>query len=137
MIETNKYPPYVKSFSLPSGKGHIALYVHRSIAGAIAQNYVRSQLPEDEFFTTGAGFWIVEGFVFEIDLDKEAYPSLCYYLEEREGLELPRRFSLYKGLDESEVNILIEAYNATRRHILETQADLSIEEKKTVSLVVS
>lgn len=134
MTDSKKqYPPYVKDFVLPEDKGHIALYVHRTISGVIAQNYIRTQLPDEDFLTLGAGFWVLEGFVFEIELSEETYPSLNYYLEERKGLELPRRFELYKSLDENEIWVLIQAFNETRRHILETMIDTPLEEKKIES----
>lgn len=127
-----KTPSFIQRYAVGE-TGYIDLFSHRPISGVIAQNFIKTQLPLEDFFTIGAGFWILEGFVHEVSLPEESYPSLNYYLEMRSDKEMPRRFELYKALDESELNILIEAYNATRRHVLETQADTPLEEKKIES----
>ncbi len=132
----SKTPSFIQRYAV-GDSGYIELYTHRPVSGAIAQNYVKNHLPVEEFFTNGAGFWILEGFVHDISLPESEYPSLNYYLDSRADKDLARRFELYKTLDESEVNILIEAFNATRRHILETQADVPLEEKKIESSPVS
>lgn len=133
MTNSKQYPASVKVYTLPNDAGHIALYTYRSIGAAIVQNFARTQAPESEMYTSMAAFWILEGFLFEINLPKDSYPCITDYLEKRVGLDMEHRFELYKTIDESECTVLITAFNETRQHIFETQGDLPLEEKKTGS----
>jgi hypothetical protein len=125
-------PSFIQRFAVGE-EGYIDLYTYRPISGLIAQNYVRTQLPEDEYLSNGAGFWILEGYISDISLPESEYPSINDYLQRRVDKEMPRRFELYLAIDEAEAGILIDAFNATRRHVLETMAELPLEEKKIES----
>jgi hypothetical protein len=79
-----------------------------------------------------AGFWIIEGLVHSHDFTIETHPTLCHYFEQREGLNMDERWELYaSSVEVSELDFLQLAHDNTRRHVLETMTDLSLEKKET------
>lgn len=115
-----------------------SLYLHSGnpIKEQIAKDVITGKLPylsNAKLNTMSyAAFWILEGSLESYDLDPEKYPSLNQYLSEREKLPLLERWELYiTCVDDSELDILRLAYDATRRHKFETLADAPLEEKKS------
>lgn len=128
-----KLPPFVREYAIEGG----CIYIHSNtpIAGRIAENFVIGKAPSGEHNKLEySGFWILEGFVHDISLPEEQYPTLSYYLSERQNKELAERWVLFtQNVDENEALILIKCFNESRRHILETEVGKSLEEKKTDS----
>lgn len=135
-------PPFVKEYRLTGGG---KLYFNSGVpVSAIAiENFVRDKVgklpddaPEDavppENLGQNAAFWVMEGYLWDYELEPQDYESLVYYLENRGALSLSERWDFYqKVMDTSDVNAVMNGYLKTRRHLLETEAELSLDEKKS------
>lgn len=133
MNETKK-PPFVREYSTEGA----TLWVHggTGVGEVIVREFLRKLFPDVNLnLMIYAGFWILEGVLYAHELTGEQYESLSYYLAERESLDMQGRWKLYCNvIDESIVTgLLFEAYNTTRRHVMETMAEMPLEDKKKSS----
>lgn len=129
-------PAFMREFKIVAG----SLWLHTGVPvkALAAENFVgmkvAEQKSEAESYPEGkaqnAAFWILEGYLMDYDLNKES--SLFYYLSNREDKSLAERWALYHDtVETADLVEIVTAYNRTRRHVFETEADLSLEEKKT------
>jgi hypothetical protein len=126
-----KLPPFVREYAVEGG----CIYIHSNtpVGSLIVENFVKSKVGEEKYLESEyASFWILEGLVYEVELPEEQYPTVNYYLAERSGKDLEARWQLYcKHVDALENFIFVRCFTETRRHLLETLADKTDEEKKT------
>jgi len=114
------------------------LWVHSGtgIGEIIAREFLRKRFPDANLnLMMYAGFWILEGVLYAHELSGEVYESLNHYLSERQNMSIEERWALYcVTIDDATTGgILHDAYNNTRRHVMETMAELPLEDKKKSS----
>lgn len=145
-----KHPAFIKEYFLDGG----TLFLHSGepISAAVIESFMDELLADEirAWNTTelekpanerkinplsvgrNAAFWVIEGYVVDYELDAEKHPSLHYYLSNRGDKDLKARWAFYlQTMEVSELNGVVLAYNKTRRHLLETEAELSLDEKKS------
>lgn len=133
MTEAKKIPPYVVSYQSEGA----CFYMHsnRPVKALTAQSYVAKFTTDDEFSQASiSAFWIIEGYLYDLEIEGESFPGLRYYLSERDGLNMQNRWKLYNdSLDFREAGILVEAFNQTRGNAYKTEIDTPLAEKKSAS----
>lgn len=124
-------PAFVREFKHSAGR--LGFHSGFTVKGQIVEAFVTEKVgvgKQNEL--ANAPFWIIEGFLWDYELDESLAPSLHYYLSNRDGKDMNERWELYtQAFDQNEGLELMNAYTRTRRHALETEADLPIEEKKS------
>lgn len=132
MSETKKMPPYVVPYQVEGA----CFYMHsnRPVKAVVAQKYVADNMSTTDAEYAQASmsaFWIIEGYLYDVEIEGEAFPCLRYYLSERDGLNWPNLRKLYNNsIDIAEATILVEAFNKTRQNVYKTEADTPVAEKK-------
>lgn len=136
-MSPNKLPPFVLPYKLAGKESSFFMNCNRPVKATIAQDWVLKHMESEgvektDFFTGFiSAFWIIEGFLFSADLIESEFPTLHYYLGNRDGLSIPQRWELYKNVELPEVASMVEVYNATRQNPLHTEIDTPVEEKKS------
>lgn len=126
-------PLFVRSYQDENGLGRLDMHSGYTIKGEIAEAFVTERVGTGKQNELAyAPFWIIEGFLWGHELDENKTPSLAYYLEQRVSKDLQERWDLYTEIfDANEGIFVLNAYNKTRRHVMETEAELSPEQKKS------
>jgi hypothetical protein len=136
MQAMDKRPAFMREFKIVAG----SLWLHTGVPvkALAAENFVEAQVaeqkteadPAPQNKAQNAGFWILEGYLMDYDLESSS--SLLYYLENRGDKSLAERWVLYLNTVEiADLGELVAAYTKTRRHVFETEAELSLEQKKS------
>lgn len=131
MSQSETLPPFVQAYEEDGAK--LWLNNGMPVRASIVYNYLKSILSADILASMEAdSFLMLEGYLFKHEVDSEAYPSLSYYLANRGNADIAVLWTAFNQLvDLEETRVIRKAYFATRRHALETMAELSIEEKKS------
>jgi hypothetical protein len=131
MNRPESLPPFIQLYADEGAK----LWLNNGlpIRASIVYNYLKTALSAEILTSMEAdSFLMLEGYLYRHEIDSEAYPSLSYYLNNRNNADISVLWTAFNQLVElEEISLIRKAYFATRRHPLETMVELSTEEKKS------
>lgn len=130
-MDKSQAPAFVKVYDFVGGC--LRLHSGTPVNAVAVESFVEGKVGSGEQNKyQHAAFWVLEGLLFDYELDPAVTPTLHYYLANRGGKSLEERWEFYGNtLDHEECLHVTNAYVKTRRHVMETEAEDSVEEKKS------
>ncbi len=131
MLPITALPPFVQEYRT---EGAVLYFNSGNPARAgIIYNFLKTVMPETSLASPEVEpFLILEGYLYQHEVDADTFPTIAYYLNNRNHLSPSELWELWgKTADIGELSLIINGFAATRRHALETLADTPLAEKKS------